>query len=152
MIKILLPTDGSLRSLDAVHHALHLVDCGLKARFVVANVQLPANLYEMVVAHDPEVIQKISTDAAHEIMQPALKLLSAAGHEPEMAVASGDAAQMLLEILENYGCGAVIMSVRGRSESKDLAPGSVAESLSAICPVAITLVKPAQKQATPVGD
>ena len=38
MIKILLPTDGSLRALDAVHHAIKLVSSGLKAQFVVANV------------------------------------------------------------------------------------------------------------------
>ncbi|MEZ5702184.1 MAG: hypothetical protein R3E42_09945 [Burkholderiaceae bacterium] len=37
MIKILLPTDGSTRSLDAVRHAIHLIHCGLKARLVVAN-------------------------------------------------------------------------------------------------------------------
>ena len=30
-----------------------LVEAGLKARFLVANVQESATLYEMVVAHDP---------------------------------------------------------------------------------------------------
>ncbi|AOW12555.1 hypothetical protein LPB72_16045 [Hydrogenophaga crassostreae] len=142
MIKILLPTDGSPRSLDAVHHALHLATCGLKARFVVANVQSPANLYEMVVAHDPSVIQKVSEAAAHDLMRPALKLLQAAGHHPEVAVASGDPAHMLLEMLENHACEAVIMSARGRSESDDTSPGSVAQSLLDACPVPVTVVKP----------
>ena len=142
MIKILLPTDGSPNSLDAVHHALHLVSCGLKARFVIANVQSPANLYEMVVAHDPSVIQRVSEAAAHDLMRPALKLLQAAGLQPELATASGDTAHLLLEILENHGCQAVIMSARGVSESDDNSPGSVAQSLLDTCPVPVTVVKP----------
>lgn len=148
MIKILLPTDGSTRSLDAVHHAVHLVACGLKARFVVANVQSPATLYELVVAHDPGVIQKVSVAAGHDLMRPALKLLHAAGIQAEQEVASGDPAHMLLEILENHGCDAVIVSARGSSESEDLSPGSVAQALLDTCAVPVTLVKPA----TPSAD
>jgi nucleotide-binding universal stress UspA family protein len=142
MIKILLPTDGSDRSLDAVRHAIHLVACGLKARFVVANVQSPANLYEMVVAHDPNVIQKVSDAAGHDLMRPALKLLHTAGIQAEQEVASGDPANMLLEILENHGCEALIVSARGRSDSEDLSPGSVAQELLDNCTVPVTLVKP----------
>ena len=142
MIKILLPTDGSDRSLDAVRHAIHLVACGLKARFVVANVQSPANLYEMVVAHDPNVIQKVSDAAGHDLMRPALKLLHTAGIQAEQEVASGDPANMLLEILENHGCEALIVSARGRSDSEDLSPGSVAQGLLDNCMVPVTLVKP----------
>jgi nucleotide-binding universal stress UspA family protein len=143
MLKVLLPTDGSTRSLDAVRHAIELVGSGLKAQFVVANVQSPANLYEMVVAHDPNVIQEVSEAAAHDLMRPALKLLHAAGLNAEQEIASGDPAHMLLEILENHGCGAVILSARGRSDSDDLAPGSVAQALLETCPVPVTLVKSA---------
>ena len=145
MLKILLPTDGSPRSLDAVHHAIHLTACGLKARFVVANVQSPANLYEMVVAHDPEVIQKVSDAAAQDLMRPALKLLQAAGLHAEQQAGSGDAAHMLLEILENHGCEAVIMSARGASGSEDSAPGSVAQAMLDDCAVPVTVVKPQSK-------
>lgn len=142
MLKILLPTDGSPRSLDAVHHAIHLVNCGLKARFVVANVQSPANLYELVVAHDPNVIQKVSEAAGHDLMRPALKLLQTAGLSVEQEVASGDPANLLLEMLENHGCGAVIMSARGGGGSQDLSPGSVTQALLETCPVPVTVVKP----------
>ena len=145
MLKILLPTDGSPRSLDAVHHAIHLTACGLKARFVVANVQSPANLYEMVVAHDPEVIQKVSDAAAQDLMRPALKLLQAAGLHVEQQAGSGDTAHMLLEILENHGCEAVIMSARGGGESEDSAPGSVAQAMLDDCAVPVTVVKPRSK-------
>ena len=142
MIKILLPTDGSLRALDAVRHAIRLVGSGLRAQFVVANVQSPANLYEMVVAHDPDVIQKVSDAAGHDLMRPALKLLHAAGLDAVQEVATGDAAHMLLEILENHGCDAVLVSARGGSESDDMSPGSVAQALLDDCTVPVTLVKP----------
>jgi nucleotide-binding universal stress UspA family protein len=45
-VKILLPIDGSPLSLDAVHHAMRLVREGLRATFVLANVQEPSSLYE----------------------------------------------------------------------------------------------------------
>ena len=147
MLKILLPTDGSTRSLDAVHHALQLVGRGLKAQFVVANVQAPANLYELVVAHDPAVLQKVSEAAGHDLMRPALHVLQAAGFQPEQAVATGDPAHMLLEILENHGCEAVIMSARGGSESEELSLGSVAQAMVDSCPVPITVVKPSTTEA-----
>ncbi|MFM8899546.1 MAG: universal stress protein, partial [Burkholderiales bacterium] len=59
MLKILIPTDGSAAALLAAQHALLLVSKGLHARFVVVNVQDPATLYEMVVAHDPEVLERV---------------------------------------------------------------------------------------------
>ena len=56
-MKILVPVDGSALSLEAVRHALALVRNGLRADLVLANVQAPASLYEIVVAHDPDVIK-----------------------------------------------------------------------------------------------
>ena len=44
MIKILIAVDGSALSLDAVHHVLRLVQDGLRASVVLANVQEPASL------------------------------------------------------------------------------------------------------------
>ena len=54
-MKILVPVDGSPLSLEAVRHAISLVKQGLRAELVLANVQSPASLYEIVVAHDPDV-------------------------------------------------------------------------------------------------
>ena len=96
MLKILLPTDGSEQSLQAVHHALRLVGAGLKARFVVANVQETATLYEMVVAHDPAVLEKVNEEAGLDLMRPAMALMEAAGLAVVQEVATGDPAQMLV--------------------------------------------------------
>ena len=51
-MKILLPVDGSDLSLEAVRYALRMAQDGLQINVVLANVQEPANLYEVLVAHD----------------------------------------------------------------------------------------------------
>ncbi|MFN3496498.1 MAG: universal stress protein [Hydrogenophaga sp.] len=140
MLKILIPVDGSRASLLAVHHALRLVGAGLKARFVVANVQESANLYELVVAHDPQVLQQVSEAAARDLVRPAVSLLSAAAQQVETAVASGDPAHMLAEILESHGCDAVIMSARGGG-LRAAVLGSVSQEMVQRSAVPVTLVK-----------
>ncbi|MGV3725203.1 universal stress protein [Hydrogenophaga sp.] len=140
MLKILIPIDGSSHALLAVHHALRLVGAGLKARFVVANVQASANLYEMVVAHDPGVLQKVSEAAARDLLRPAVALLSAAGLQVESVVASGDAAQQLAEIIESHGCDAVVMSTHGGG-LRSAVLGSVSQDMVQRSPVPVTLVR-----------
>lgn len=140
MLKILIPVDGSEASLLAVHHALHLVGAGLKARFVVANVQEAANLYELVVAHDPQVLQQVSDAAGRDLVRPAVALLSAAGQQVETAVASGDPAHQLADILESHACDAVIMSARGGG-LRAAVLGSVSQEMVQRSPVPVTLVK-----------
>ena len=140
MLKILLPVDGSEAALLAVHHALQLVGAGLKARFVVANVQESATLYELVVAHDPKVLQQVSEAAARDLVRPAVALLSAAGQQVETAVASGDPAHMLAEILESHGCDAVIMSARGGG-LRAAVLGSVSQEMVQRSAVPVTLVR-----------
>ena len=49
-MKILLPVDGTELSLHETRFALQLVREGLRASFVLANVQEPASFYEIVTA------------------------------------------------------------------------------------------------------
>ena len=55
-MKILLPIDGSELSLHEVRFAIRLVREGLQAQFLLANVQEPASLYEMVTLPDPAAL------------------------------------------------------------------------------------------------
>ena len=63
MPRILIAVDGSELALDAVHHAVQLTRDGLQADFVLANVQEPASLYELVVSRDPDMIAAASIEA-----------------------------------------------------------------------------------------
>ena len=149
MLKFLIPVDGSPSALLAVHHALELVGHGLKARFVVANVQEPANLYEVMVAHDPVVLRQVSEAAAKDLMQPAVDLLQAAGLPVETVPASGDVVPALLEVVEALGCHGVIMGSHGAGGFKAAVLGSVSAELARSAPVPVTLVKPAEASDEP---
>lgn len=135
-MKVLLPTDGSPASLAAVHHALDLRREGLPLQFVLVNVQAPATLYEVVVTHDNEVLDEIKRGAGADLLAPAEALLDAAQADYESEVASGAPETLLLELLENYGCEAVIV---GANRPRGLGP--VATALLTHSPVPVTLVR-----------
>lgn len=141
MLKILLPVDGSEASLDAVRHALRLVGNGLSATFVLANVQEPANLYELVTAHDPEVLQEVRVGAAAHLLEPAEALLKAAGVQWEREIASGQPAHVLAEMIERHGIDAVVMGARGLGAARSAVAGSVSHWLLTHGPVPVTVVR-----------
>ena len=134
-MKILLPVDGSPTSLAAVRHALQLRAGGLDTSFVLLNVQVPPSLYEVVVAHDAEVLSDVRRAAGVDLLAGAEALLQAAGAEWESEVAGGEPGALIVELLENYGCDAVVM---GAGES---ALGSVAEAVLRHAPVPVTVVR-----------
>lgn len=140
-MKIFLPVDGSVVALTAVHHAVQLVRAGLKADFVLANVQEPPSLYEVVVMHDPAVLDQVRADAGADLLRAAEAMLDAAGLSYESEVAGGDPGHVLVDLLENYGCNAVVMGARGSGETS--APlGTVALALLKDSPVPVTIVHP----------
>jgi nucleotide-binding universal stress UspA family protein len=140
-MKILLPVDGSVRSLDAVHHTLQLVREGLQASIVLANVQPPSTLYEMVVVHDAEALEKVSGEAGGHALAAAAALLDAAGLNYEQEIASGEPAHTLIDIIERYACDAVIIGARGVGDLRSVLFGSVAHAVLHDSPVPVTVVK-----------
>ena len=141
-MKILLPIDGSLPALEAVRHAIGLIEHGLRASFVLVNVQEPPSLYEVVVAHDADVIDQVRGAAGTDVLRSAEALVDAAGVDYESEVVSGDPAHQLVDQLENYGCDAVVMGSRGVSKPAAADIGSVAQSVLRHSPVPVTVVRP----------
>jgi nucleotide-binding universal stress UspA family protein len=151
-MKILLPLDGSEPALQAVRHALHLVRDGLKAEFVLANVQEPTYLYEMMLAPDADVLERVSGAAGAHALEAGEALLKAAGIEYEREIASGDPAHTLVDIVERYGCDAVIMGSRGMGRMRSAMLGSVSHELLHSAPVPVTIVKMPSPPAPPEDD
>jgi len=149
-MKILLPVDGSAAALEAVRQALHMIQGGLRASLVLANVQEPATLYEMLLAHDPEVIEQVSAKAGLHLLEPARALVRAAGVEHEIEVASGDPAHTLIDILENFGCDMVVMGARGMGTLRSALLGSVSHEVLHAAQVPVLIVK--QAPAPDAGD
>lgn len=135
-MKILLPVDGTNVSLHAVHHALRLRREGLASTFVLANVQEPPSLYEVVVAHDPQTLDDVRRAAGADLLATAEALLQGANAEWETEVAGGDPGHVLVDLIENYRCDAVVM---GAGEQGHI--GSVALAVLQHSPVPVTIVR-----------
>jgi len=140
-MKILLPIDGSDLALHEVHFALRLVAQGLQAEFLLVNVQEPATFYEMVTAPDPVVLEQVSQAAGEHQLESAAALLRDAGVGCELAVASGDPTNALLELVESQGCDLIVIGTRGAGLLRSAVQGSVAQRLLHEAPVPVLMVR-----------
>lgn len=140
-MKILLPVDGSAVSLEAVRFAIRMARAGLETTAVLANVQEPATLYELVVAHDPQVLEQVSAAAGAHTLEAAEALLKAASIPYECEVASGDPAHTIIDILERYGCDLVVMGASGMSTLRSALLGSVSNEVLHAAGVPVMIVK-----------
>ncbi len=141
-MKILLPVDGSELALEAVRFAIRMVLAGLRADAVLANVQEPANLYEVLVVHDPELIDRASAEAGLHALRDAQALLDAAGLEYECEVAKGDPAHTIIEISERFECDLIVMGSRGIGLVRSAVMGSVSNEVLHASGVPVMIVKP----------
>ena len=151
-MKVLLPVDGTELSLHEVRFALRLVQDGLQASFLLVNVQEPSSLYEIVTWPDPDVRAQGTRAAGDDALQPAVRLLRAAGVECETEVVSGDPAHTLVDLIEEHGCELVILGTRATGSFLNLLQGSVAQSLLHESPVPVLLVKPPQDDGPPPDE
>lgn len=148
-MKILLPVDGSELALEAVRFAIRMVLAGLRADAVLANVQEPANLYELLVSHDPELIDRASAEAGLHALAGAQALLDAAGVEYECEVAKGDPAHTIIDISERFSCDLIVMGARGASALRSAMMGSVSNEVLHASAVPVMIVKPDEAGSEP---
>jgi len=135
-MKILLPVDGTTLSLYAVQHALRQRREGLVSTFVLVNVQEPPSLYEVVVAHDAERLDDVRRAAGEDLLATAEALLKGANAEWESEVAGGDPGHVIVDLIENYRCDAVVMGAGPAG-----AVGGVALAVLKHSPVPVTVVR-----------
>ncbi len=140
-MKILLAIDGSSHALQAVRQALHWVDEGLRADFVLVNVQEPASLYEVVTAHDAELIDRVRGAAGADLLKAAEELLDEAEVGYESEVAGGVPEHLIVEVAENYGCDHIVMGALGTGHAEGHALGRVAQAVLQGSPMPVTVVR-----------
>jgi nucleotide-binding universal stress UspA family protein len=141
-MKIMLAIDGSEDALAAVRLALQWHAQGLRASYVLLNVQPHATLYEVAVAHDAERLRAMRTAAGADLLRPAEERLAAVGIGFESEVAGGEPVRLVLELAEAYGCASVVMGARGRGEASTL--GSTVEAVLARASLPVMVVKAPQ--------
>lgn len=140
-MKILLPVDGSDVSLQAVRFAIRLAREGLATSAVLVNVQEPATLYEMVMAHDPAVLASVAAAAGAHALEPAQALLDQAGIAYESEVTQGDAANAIVDIVERFACDLVVMGASGMGDLRSALLGSVSHEVLHACGAPVMIVK-----------
>ena len=148
-MKILVPVDGSELALDAVRHALHLRQEGLDATFLLATVQEPTYLYEMILAPDADVLEPVSGAIGSRALAGAEALFDAAGVPFEREIGSGEPAPTLIEMAERHGCNAIILGARGLGALRSALLGSVSQGVLHGSKLPVTIVKHAGDRSGP---
>ena len=140
-MKILVAVDGSEPALDAVRHALSLRREGLQTGFVLATVQEPTYVYEMILAPDAEDLERLSGAVGARALEAAEALFNAVECPFEREIGSGDPAQTLLEIAARHRCALIIMGARGRGALRGALLGSVSQAVLHSSPLPVTIIK-----------
>ena len=139
-MKLLVAVDGSEPALEAVRHALRLREAGLKAEIVLANVQEPTFLYEMVVPPTSEVLERVSGAFGHHALTGAEALLREAGVPFEHEVGSGEFAPTLLSIARARGCEGIVLGARGLGAIRSALLGSASQAVVQAANMPVTVV------------
>jgi len=146
-MKILVPVDGSAQALDAVRHALRLRQEGLDATFVLVTVQEPTYVYEMVLAPDTEVLERLSGAVGSRALAAAEALFDAAGVAFAREIASGEPVPTLIALADRHGCHLIILGARGRGALRSALLGSVSQGVLHGSKLPVTVVKHSGKGA-----
>jgi nucleotide-binding universal stress UspA family protein len=108
-------------------------------------VQAPASLYEIVVAHDPDVIKDVIAGAGAHLLEPARELCRNAGVAFDCEVVSGDVVRALCDLAEQYGCAQIVIGAHGKGALASALLGSVPHALANAASVPVTIVKPSER-------
>lgn len=140
-MKILVAVDGSQASLSAVRHVMQLLREGLRADIVLASVQEPTYVYEMVLPPSAEVLERLSGAVGERALAGAEALLTEAGVAYTREIGSGEAAPALVEIARRHGCAKIVMGARGLGAVRGALLGSVSQGVLQKAEVPVTIVK-----------
>ena len=139
-LKILVPVDGAVPSLQAVQHVADLVRRGLAVELHLLNVQVPLR------GSAGMLIAKSELEAYHraegmKALAGAVDALRLVGIVPHLHVAVGSPGEMILGFIARLACGAVVMGTRGYGGGvAGAVMGSVASDVVTGTAVPVTLL------------
>jgi nucleotide-binding universal stress UspA family protein len=140
MRKVLVPTDSSEGSLDAVRQAITLAKAEPGTKVRVVNVQ-PALSSAVTTFIEKGSVADYHREQGDAEIAAAKELLQQAGIEFETAVLVGSTAERIVEDAIEQGCERIIMGTRGMSALPSLLLGSVASRVRQLATIPVTLVK-----------
>ena len=139
-LKILVPVDGSVRSLQAVQHVLDLVLRGLAVEVHLLNVQRPVRgAAAMLVARSD--LDSYHRDEGMTALAGAVQALKVGGVVAHLHVAVGAPGEMVLAFVRRLRCALVVMGTRGYGGGvAGAVMGSVASDVVTGASVPVTLL------------
>lgn len=139
MHSILVPVDGSKHALNALKHALSILQAGLASQIHVLNVQ--PIIVPLSDFYDYDIIEKAQHDEAEKAMRSACKLLDKAGIDYIKASKIGPVATTIVDYAKSKKCGLIIMGTRGMGSLGSLIMGSTSNQVVHLTKLPVTLVK-----------
>lgn len=121
---------------------LRLREAGLQAELVLATVQEPTFLYEMVLPPTSGA-RRVSGAVGHRALAGAEALLRDAGVPFECDIGAGDVAPTLLSIARARRCEGIILGDRGLGAVRSALLGSVSEAVLQAATLPVTVIRPA---------
>jgi nucleotide-binding universal stress UspA family protein len=141
-MKILVPVDGSVLALGALHHALQMARDGQRLHLVLAHVQAGnASLYALVSGRSAEAAPDPAAEAGLKMLEDGAALCQGLRVSHECVVEQGEPAPTLAQLAQSYQCDAIVMGARGQGGHRSTALGSVAHALLYRSMLPVTLVR-----------
>lgn len=140
-MRILIPVDGSERSLAAVRFAAQTLapaNRDLEIHLLSVQVPLPSAASSFV---DAGVVRDFHLEEGNKALAGARKLLDDAGVRHVSNTAVGEPAETIAVYAEQRDCAGIVMSTRGLGSAVGLLLGSVAHKVLQLSKVPVTLVK-----------
>lgn len=112
---------------------------------VLATVQAPTYLYEMILAPDSDVLEKVTGAVGGHALEGAEALCAEAGMSFDREVGSGDPPSTLIDIAARHRCEAIILGARGLGALRGALLGSVSQAVLHASKVPVTVVRSADE-------
>jgi len=142
MRKILVPIDGSENALRALRHVIASQgDYREPASLVLVNVQQPIVSGGVRMFVDRQQLDELYAEQGEAALAPARDIAAAAGVAVEHHTMVGDAAESIVKVARDTGCGTVVMGTRGLGAVTGMLLGSVATKVIHLSDVPVLLVK-----------
>ncbi|MCW5657713.1 MAG: universal stress protein [Burkholderiaceae bacterium] len=141
-MKLLVPVDDSEVSLHAIDWVAALQRESVPIQVQLLNVRSPAEYYGAVSALDHAAVERALLEAQQQVLARALHHATRAGlQHVAVHTAQGLPPEAIVQAARAHGVDQIVMSTHGRGSLGALFLGSVAQRVTHLAPMPVTLVK-----------
>lgn len=142
-MKILVATDGSKPALQAVKYASKLVRqlSSKSSSVTLISVHDDVGLRHAKAFVGSDVVADYLRELSDKELNPARKVLNAAGIKHDMEVRTGHVAQEIVKCAKDGKFDLIVLGAKGRGAIADLLLGSVAQRVLATANIPVLLIR-----------